>query len=61
MSSGESANAALDRMMRDIESGASGKSSNAGAGKTVLTRGCDPAMAQRASQMLCLMTCIIPH
>ena len=45
-------NSARDRMMADIGEGATCTDGDDASSKTILVRGCDPVMAQRAGEML---------
>ena len=45
-------NSARDRMMADIGEGATCNDADDASAKTILVRGCDPVMAERAGQML---------
>ena len=45
-------NSARDRMMADIGEGATCTDADDASAKTILVRGCDPVMAERAGQML---------
>ena len=45
-------NSARDRMMADIGEGATCNDGDDASSKTILVRGCDPVMAERAGQML---------
>ena len=45
-------NSARDRMMADIGEGACANDADDASAKTILVRGCDPVMAERAGQML---------
>ena len=45
-------NSARDRMMADIGEGACATDGDDASSKTILVRGCDPVMAERAGQML---------
>ena len=45
-------NSARDRMMADIGEGATCTDGDDASAKTILVRGCDPVMAQRAGEML---------
>ena len=45
-------NSARDRMMADIGEGATCNDGDDASSKTILVRGCDPVMAQRAGEML---------
>ena len=45
-------NSARDRMMADIGEGACATDGDDASAKTILVRGCDPVMAERAGQML---------